>query len=160
MEKGKKRSKKTEPQETRKMWDPISEQVVDVDDGGFYHNEAYIKTGAGQKDGMPRHYLVLIPKNPITKPEITIAQIETAAKAIACLEFEHAVEPEFFEAHGTYLLASVLIDPEVIPLDFIELLIGMCREVGIELHQDHFVTNIEKPTEEQVRKFLGKANLK
>ena len=159
MEKGKKESKKAEPQAARKMWDPISEQVVNVDEGGFYHDEAYIKSGAGQKDGMLRYYFVLSPAHKMAAPEITVAKIDAVAKTIACLEFEHAVEPEFFEAHETYILGSVLIDPEVIPLDFIELLIGMCGEIGIELHPDHFVTNIEKPTEEQVRKFLGKANL-
>ncbi len=156
--KGKKKTEKTESQ-SRKIWDPVNEQIVDVDESGLYQEDAYIKTGAGQKDGMPRYYLVLVPKRKTMDAAPDAVKIETTARVIACLEFEHAVEVESFEAKENHILGSILIDPEVIPLDFIELLIGMCDEIGIELHPDHMLTNIEKPSDEQVQKFLKRTSL-
>ena len=149
------KNEKNRKQNTHKMWDPISNQIVEEDKDfidGVFENHTHVYTEAGEKEGFFRYYVVFPVESKINLERIS--HVETIAKTISCVEFEHLTELESLEIHPTHLVASVLISPEIAVVEYIESIIDMSRELDIMLSLEHFVTNIKKPTEAEIQSFI------
>ncbi len=69
---------------------------------------------------------------------------------------QFSVEIEEAESFQEYVLITALIPFETAPADFIENTLAVCNKINTWpfFKKDYFITNIKKPTPEQIMLFL------
>jgi hypothetical protein len=139
-----------------KIWDPLTNKVVDEEE--LFERATYIRGGAGEGSGMFRYHIVFVLAEKADPKHL--APVETIMRVISCVEFEHETELEKIAYHPDHIVCSVLISPEVPPLHFIELVISLAEESGILLRDEHYISAGTAPTEEEIRSFVKKVSQK
>ena len=145
------------PRDEHFVWNPEAARVEPADDG-LWNRTTQIRSPAGVRNNKVRFFIVLpFVKNPDLKKAsaITFARMLKAVSTLFNVEIEDA---ETFQRHA---LITALIPFEIASATFVETVVDECNaELKNPLFQkDYLVTNVKKPTPEQVMSSLAQLPL-
>jgi len=121
--------------------------------GGLWSNETFIGSPAGIQNNKARFFFALaFEKNFDFKKESAVL----FSKILKKISISFKVEIENVESFQEYVLITVLLPFDVVPASFIETVLDQCIMIGKKsiFKKDYFVTNVKKPTPEQIMSFL------
>jgi hypothetical protein len=121
------------------------ENVFLNDTGGF------ISTGLGGKGNRLRYYFIVSTKEGRT---LTGAGKETLQEAFKGSSGEYGSEIEEITIGNNYVMVGILIPMDVAVGEVIEEGIRQCNRTEEFLLSDYYVTNVNKPTEEEISRYL------
>jgi hypothetical protein len=140
------------PHDEQFMWNEKTGQAESVE-GGLWEGKTFIGSPAGIQNNKIRIFFVLaFEKSFDLKKESAVFFAKILKKA--SLSFN--VEIEEAESFQEYILITALVPFDVAPASFIEAVLDGCNMVGkkVIFKKDYFVTNVKKPTPEQIMLFL------
>jgi hypothetical protein len=123
------------------------ESVLLKEEGGF------ISTGLGGKDNKLRYYFIVSSKGGLPFSEIHRNTLKRGFETTGH-KYESEIEEINFET--TYVVIEILIPMDVAVGDVIEEGISECNKTGEFLFLHYYVTNVKKPTHEEISKYLVK----
>ena len=116
------------------------------------HEEAgFISTGLGGRDNKLRYYFIVSSKDGLPFSETRKNTLKRAFETIS-RKYKSEIEEINFEA--TYAMIGILIPMEVAVGEVIEEGISECNKMSEFLLTDYYVTNVKKPTHEEISKYL------
>jgi len=121
------------------------ESVLLQEEGGF------ISTGLGGKDNKLRYYFIVSSKDGQPFSETERNTIESGFEKISH-KYRSEIEEISFEA--TYAMIGILIPMDVAVGEVIEEGISECNKMSKFLFPHYYVTNVKKPTSEEISKYL------
>jgi hypothetical protein len=121
------------------------ESVLLQEEGGF------ISTGLGGKDNKLRYYFIVGSKDGLPFSETHKNTLKRSFETIS-LKYKCEIEEMNFEA--AYAMMRILIPMDVAVGEVIEEGISECNKVNEFLFPDYYVTNVKKPTPEEISKYL------
>ena len=121
------------------------ESVLLQEEGGF------ISTGLGGKNNKLRYYFILSSKGGQPFSETHRNTLKRGFETIS-LKYKSEIEEINFEA--TYAMIGILIPMDVAVGELIEEGISECNKMSEFLFCDYYVTNVKKPTHEEISKYL------
>jgi len=121
------------------------ESVLLQEEGGF------ISTGLGGKDNKLRYYFIVSSKDALPISETHKNTLKRGFETITH-KYESKIEEINFEA--TYAMIGILIPMDVSVGEVIEEGINECNKMNEFLFPDYYVTNVKKPTPEEISKYL------
>jgi len=121
------------------------ESVLLQEEGGF------ISTGLGGKDNKLRYYFIAGSKDGLPFLETHRNTLKRGFETIS-LKYKSEIEEINFEA--TYAMIGILIPMDVAVGEVIEEGISECNKMNEFLFPDYYVTNVKKPTPEEISKYL------
>ena len=119
----------------------------------LWSNKTFIGSPAGIRNNKIRFFIALaFEKNFDFKKENVIL----FAKTLKITASSFQVEVADTKSYQEYILITVLIPFDIAPATFIEAVINKCNEAGARpmFQKDSLVTNVKKPTPEQIMSFL------
>jgi len=123
----------------------LLESVLLQEEGGF------ISTGLGGKENKSRYYFILSSKDGLPFSETHRNPLKRGFEKISH-KYKSEIEEINFEA--TYVMIGILIPMDVAVGKVIEEGISECNKMGEFLLPDYYVTNVKKPTPEEISKYL------
>lgn len=121
------------------------ESVLLKEEGGF------ISTGLGGKDNKLRYYFIVSSKKGLpfsdSHRNILKREFETASH-------KHKSEIEEINFEATYAMIGMLIPMDIAVGEIIEEGISECNNIGEFLSLGYYVTNVGKPTYEEISEYL------
>ncbi len=126
--------------------------VVDMVEDQLWESESLIGSSSGGKNNKMRFFIVCVfEKNFNFKKQSAISFIKT----LRAISTRIKVEIEDAEAFHEYVLITALLSFDAVPAEFIESLVDECAVKGKPIFQkDYFVTNVKKPTQQEILTFL------
>ena len=121
------------------------ESVFLNEEGGF------ISTGLGGKGNKLRYYFIVSKRH--GRP-LTGAEKETVQEAFQASSDEYGLELEELTIEGDYAMVGILVPMEVAVGEVIEGGIRQCNITEEVLSVDYYVTNVGKPTKEEISRYL------
>jgi hypothetical protein len=121
------------------------ENVFLNDAGGF------ISTGLGGKGNRLRYYFIVGKKKGRTLTEVETKTIQEAFKRNS---EEYGAEVEELTVGTNHVMIGILVPMDVVVGKVIEEGIRRCNRREEFLLSDYYVTNVKKPTEEEIARFL------
>ena len=121
------------------------ESVLLKEEGGF------ISTGLGGKDNKLRYYFIVGSKDGLPFLEPHRSTLKRGFETI-CRKYKSEIEEINFEA--TYAMIGILIPMDVAVGEVIEEGISECNKMSEFLFPDYYVTNVKKPTHEEISKYI------
>jgi len=121
------------------------ESVLLQEEGGF------ISTGLGGKDNKFRYYFVVISKDARPFSETHRSTLKRGFETISH-KYRSEIEEISFEAN--YAMIGILVPMDVAVGGVVEEGITECNKMGELLFHDYYVTNVKKPTPEEISKYL------
>ena len=121
------------------------ESVLLQEEGGF------ISTGLGGKDNKLRYYFIVSSKGGLPFSETHRNTLKRGFETIS-LKYKSEIEEINFEA--AYAMIGILIPMDVAVGEVIEEGISECNKMVEFLFLDYYVTNVKKPTPEEISKYL------
>ena len=140
------------PRDEHFVWNERAGRAEPVGDG-LWDDTTLIGSPAGVQNNKMRFFFVLAFEKPFDfKKEYAVAFAKTLKKVSASL----AVEIESVESFQEYILVVGLLPFDIAPASFIESALDECNKAGKKpmFQKDYLVTNIKKPTPEQIMSFL------
>ena len=140
------------PTDSRYVWNQEKGSVEPAEDG-FWESTALISGPAGVKNNKMRFFVVLaFVKNPDLKKAAAIA----FARTLKNVSTRFNVDIEDAETFQQHALITALIPFELAPATFIEGVLDECNAAVKKplFQKNYFVTNVKKPTPEQIMSFL------
>ncbi len=123
----------------------LVEGVFLDEEGGF------ISTGLGGKDKKLRYYFIVSTKE--SRP-LTVAERENLREGFKKSSDEYGAEIEGITIENNYAMVGILIPMDVAVGEFIEEGIRRCNKTRQILLKDYYVTNVKKPTNEEISKYI------
>jgi len=122
------------------------ESVLLKEEGGF------ISTGLGGKDNKLRYYFIVSKREgrPLTRSER-----ETLEEGFKGINDEYGAEIEEINVGTNYAMIRILVPMDVAVGEVIEEGIRRSNRMGEILFFDYYVTNVKKPTKEEISKYLS-----
>ncbi|MGA2466972.1 MAG: hypothetical protein ABSH06_21810 [Thermodesulfobacteriota bacterium] len=121
------------------------ESVLLQEEGGF------ISTGLGGKDNKLRYYFIISSKDGLPFSE---SHRNTLKRGFETISHKYKSEIEEMNFEATYAMIGILIPMDVAVGEVIEEAISECNKTGEFLFPDYYVTNVKKPTPEEISKYL------
>src|SRR4030042_2835677 len=121
------------------------ESVLLQDEGGF------ISTGLGGKGNKLRYYFIVSSKDGLPFSETHRSTLKRGFETIGH-KYKSEIEEINFEA--TYAMVGILVPMDVAVGDVIEEGISECNKTNEFLFPDYYVTNVKKPTPEEISMYL------
>jgi hypothetical protein len=121
------------------------ESVLLQEEGGF------ISTGLGGKDNRLRYYFIVSSKDGLPFSE---THRDTLKKGFETISHKYKPEIEEINFEPTYAMIGILIPMDVAAGEVIEEAISECNNMSEFLFPDYYVTNVKKPTPEEISKYL------
>jgi len=121
------------------------ESVLLQEEGGL------ISTGLGGKDNKLRYYFIVSSNDGLPFSETHRSTLRRGFEAITH-KYKSEIEEINFEA--TYAMIGILIPMDVAVGEVIERGISECNMISEFLFPDFYVTNVKKPTPEEISKYL------
>jgi hypothetical protein len=121
------------------------ESVLLQEEGGF------ISTGLGGKDNKLRYYFIVSSKDGLPLSETHRNTLKRGFEKISH-KYKSEIEEISFEA--TYGMVGILIPMDVAVGEVIEGGISQCNKTSEFLFPDYYVTNVKKPTPEEISMYL------
>ena len=143
-----------ERKEQELVWNDETGSVENVNlDNDIFENETMIGSSAGIVDNKIRMYVVLAFENGKVPDKKNIPKFISVIKNVST---KYDVEVEDVESFQEYVLLTVLIPFDVAPADFIEMIISKSNSnlKKSMFQKDYLVTNVKKPTKENIIEFL------
>lgn len=121
------------------------ESALLEEEGGF------LSTGLGGKDDKLRYYFIVSPKEGLT---FTETHRNTLKKGFETISQKYNSEIEEINFETNYAMIGIFIPMDISVGDFIEEGISECNKMGEFLFFHYYVTNIKKPANEEILKYL------
>jgi hypothetical protein len=121
------------------------ESVLLQEEGGL------ISTGLGGKDNKLRYYFIVSSKDGLPFSETHKSTLKIGFETIS---HKYRSEIEKINFESTYAMIEVLIPMDVAVGEVIEEGISECDKMSEFLFPDYYVTNVKKPTHEEISKYL------
>jgi hypothetical protein len=121
------------------------ESALLEEEGGF------LSTGLGGKDNKLRYYFIVSPKEGLT---FTETHRNTLKKGFETISQKYNSEIEEINFETNYAMIGIFIPMDVAVGDFIEEGISKCNKMGEFLFFHYYVTNVKKPANEEILKYL------
>ena len=121
------------------------ESVLLQEEGGF------ISTGLGGKDNKLRYYFIVSSKDGQPFSE---THRNTLKRGFETISHKYKSEIEEINFEATYAMIGILIPMDVAVGEVIEEGISECNKMSEFLFPDYYVTNVKKPTHEEISKYL------
>lgn len=121
------------------------ESALLEEEGGF------LSTGLGGKDNKLRYYFIVSPKEGLT---FTETHRNTLKKGFETISQKYNSEIEEINFETNYAMTGIFIPMDVAVGDFIEEGISECNKMGEFLFFHYYVTNVKKPANEEILKYL------
>jgi hypothetical protein len=121
------------------------ESVLLKEEGGF------ISTGLGGKDNKLRYYFIVSSKHGLPFSE---SRKNTLKREFETASRKHKSEIEEINFEATYAMIRMLIPMDIAVGELIEEGISKCNNNGEFLFPDYYVTNVGKPTHEEISDYL------
>ena len=122
----------------------LESDLLEVE-GGF------ISTGLGGKDNKLRHYFIVSSKGGLTFSE---TRRNTLKREFETINQKYNCEIEEINFEPNYAMIRTLIPMDVAAGEVIEEGIRECNKMGEFLYFHYYVTNVKKPTQEEILKYL------
>ncbi|MCI0542364.1 hypothetical protein L0Y69_01225 [bacterium] len=144
------------PRDEHLVWNEEEEKVEGIGDG-LWDEKTLVGTPAGVRNNKMRCFIIFaFEKNFEFKKEAATLFAKTLKISSASFQ----VEIENVEAFQEYILVTALLPFDIAPGDFIEAIIDTCNVGRKSIFQkDHFISNVKKPTQEQIMSFLAQLPL-
>ena len=110
-----------------------------------------ISTGLGGKENKLRYYFIVSSKHGLPFLETDRNTLKSGFETISH-KYKSEIEEINFEA--TYAMIGILIPMDVAVGEVIEEGISKCNKMSEFLFPDYYVTNVKKPTHEEISKYL------
>jgi hypothetical protein len=121
------------------------ESVLLQEEGGL------ISTGLGGKDNKLRYYFIVSSKD---GQPFTETYRNTLKRGFETIGHKYKSEIEEINFEATYAMIGILIPMDVAVAEVIEKGISECNKRSEFLFPDYYVTNVKKPTHEEISKYL------
>lgn len=121
------------------------ESALLEEEGGF------LSTGLGGKDNKLRYYFIVSLKEGLT---FTETHRNTLKKGFETISQKYNSEIEEINFETNYAMIGIFIPMDVAVGDFIEEGISECNKMGEFLFLHYYVTNVKKPANEEILKYL------
>jgi hypothetical protein len=121
------------------------ESVLLKEEGGF------VSTGLGGRDNKLRYYFIVSSKDGLPFSETHKNTVKRRLETISH-KYRSQIEEVNFEA--TYAMIRMLIPMDIAVGEIIEEGISECNKIGEFLSIDYYVTNVGKPTDEEISDYL------
>ena len=121
------------------------ESALLEEEGGF------ISTGLGGKDNKLRYYFIVSSKGGLTFSE---SHRDTLKRGFETISQKYNSEIEEINFESNYAMIGILIPMNVAVGEVIEEGISKCNKMSEFLFPDYYVTNVKKPTPEEISKYL------
>ena len=121
------------------------ESVLLQEEGGF------ISTGLGGKDNKLRYYFIVSSKDGLPFSE---NHRNTLKRGFETISHKYRSEIEEISFEATYAMIGILVPMDVAVGEVVEEGITECNKMGEFLFPDYYVTNVKKPTHEEISKYL------
>ncbi len=121
------------------------ESVLLQEDGGF------ISTGLGGRDNKLRYYFIVSSKDGLPFSE---THRNTLKRGFETIGHKYKSEIEEIDFETTYAMIRILVPMDVAVGEVIEEGISECKKRSEFLIPDYYVTNVKKPTPEEISKYL------
>ncbi len=121
------------------------ESVLLQEEGGF------VSTGLGGKDNKLRYYFIVSSKDGLPFSE---THRETLKRGYETISHKYKSEIEEINLGATYAMIGILIPMDVAVGEVIEEGISECNKTSEFLSPHYYVTNVKKPTREEISKYL------
>jgi len=121
------------------------ESVLLQEEGGF------ISTGLGGKDNKLRYYFIVSSNDGLPFSE---THRDTLRRGFETISPKYKSEIEEINFGATYVIIGILIPMDVAVGEVIEEGISECNKMSEFLFPDYYVTNVKKPTREEISKYL------
>ena len=123
----------------------LLESVLLQKEGGF------ISTGLGGKDNKLRYYFIVSSKDGLPFSE---TYRNTLKRGFETISDKYNSEIEEINFESTYAMIGILIPMDIAVGEVIEGGISECNKMSEFLFPDYYVTNVKKPTPEEISKYL------
>lgn len=136
----------------RFVWNEKMGKVKAVE-GSLWGSKTLIGSPAGTKNNKIRFFIVLaFEKKFDFKKESALVFAKILKKAVN----DFKVDIEKCESFIDYVLITALLPFDIAPASFVEAVLDRCAMTGKKsiFKKDYFVTNVKKPTQEQIISFL------
>ena len=110
-----------------------------------------ISTGLGGKENKLRYYFIISSKDGLP---FSVTDRNTLKRGFETISQKHKSEIEEINFESTYGMIGILIPMDVAVGEIIEEGISECNKVSEFLFPDYYVTNVKKPTHEEISKYL------
>ena len=136
----------------RFVWDEKTGKAEQVG-GGLWGSKTLIGSPAGIQNNKMRFFFALAFKKSFDFKKESAALF---AKTLNTISAKFKVEVEGAESFQEYILITALLPFDIAPANFIEGALDSCNRAANKpiFQKDYFVTNIKKPTPEQIATFL------
>ena len=114
-------------------------------------NTGFISTGLGGKANKLRYYFIISSKNELPFSEVQKNLIQDKFKYV-CMKHNSEIEEINFQKN--YSIVKILISMDVAVGNIIEEGIEECNKVGNFIYFHYYVTNVSKPTKEEIIEYL------
>jgi hypothetical protein len=121
------------------------ESVLLQEEGGL------ISTGLGGKDNKLRYYFIVSSRDGQPFSE---THRDTLKRGLETISHKYRSEIEEISFEATYAMIGILIPMDVAVGEVIEQGISECNKMSEFLFPDYYVTNVKKPTYEEISKYL------
>ena len=121
------------------------ESVLLQEEGGF------VSTGLGGKDNKLRYYFIVSSKNSLSFSE---THRNTLKRGFETISHKYRSEIEEINFEATHAMIGILVPMDVAVGEVIEEGISECNKMSEFLFPDYYVTNVKKPTHEEISKYL------
>lgn len=142
----------------RLVWNQRTGRIEKGVDDELWDNTTAVKTLAGIHNNNMWFFIVFAFIKGFAFKKVAV---ELLAKALQETAERFRVQIENCESFTEYLLITALLPFDVAPADFIETALGTCNKTTKKpiFQKDYFVTNVKKPTPEQIMSFLKQLSL-
>ncbi len=111
----------------------------------------FISTGLGGKGNKLRYYFIVSTRGDLTFSE---TQMEILKREFGAITKKYSSEIEEIDIEANYAMIRVLIPIDVAIGEVIEGGINECNKIEEFLLFHYYVTNVEKPTSEEILKYF------
>ncbi len=111
-----------------------------------------ISAGLGGKDNKVRYYFIVSSRDDTPFSE---THRDTLRREFTTIGQKYSSEIEEIAFETNYAMIRTLIPMDVAAGEFIEEGIRECNEMDEFLYFDYYITNVKKPTKEEISKYLG-----
>ncbi|MEK7144467.1 MAG: hypothetical protein AAB794_01225 [Patescibacteria group bacterium] len=139
------------------VWNEQTSRAEPAQDG-LWESETLIGSPAGIQNNKIRFFVVLAF---VTNPNLKKASATTFAKTLKKVSNRFNVTIEDAETFQEHAMITALISFDVAPAMFVETVLDECN-VAVKkplFQKDYLVTNVKKPTQEQIMSFLAELPL-
>jgi hypothetical protein len=114
--------------------------------------EGFISTGLGGRGNKLRYYFIVSTREDRT---LTRSERETLEEGFTGMSDEYGTEIEEINVGTNYTMIRILVPMDVAVGEVIEEGIRRSNRMGEILFVDYYVTNVKKPTKEEISKYLS-----